>query len=178
MKIWHFANHLSLIEGVCALESSAWHLSCSLSVYGRHSSSLSLIAPLSSLRRCPIPWALINPMLPCSQACTHPPTPTANQLSHCITAAPHPPSPHASPRPHSSQAKTVTHMPTWPSTLPLMDRQVARDLQTCPSLLWMWVTTAMVVYFRLFSFLESRATNITCTIMLASRFSHGPKCFQ
>lgn len=81
------------------------------------------------------------------------PTPTANQLSHCITAAPHPPSPHASPRPHSSQAKTVTHMPTWPSTLPLMDSQVARDLQTCPSLLWMWVYTPMVVYFMLLSFL-------------------------
>ncbi len=153
-QIYCFANHLSFMKAyvlwnhlhdtclaLCLSMAATRSLSQIAPLYADR-----LIAPLSSLRRCTILWALINPMLPCSQACTHPLTPTANQLSLCITAAPHPPSPHASPCTPSSQAKTVTHMPTWPSTPPRTGRQVARDLQTCPSLLWMWVSTLMVVW--------------------------------
>ncbi len=104
-QIYCFANHLSFMKAyvlwnhlhdtclaLCLSMAATRSLSQSAPLYADR-----LIAPLSSLRRCTILWALINPMLPCSQACTHPLTPTANQLSLCITAAPHPPSPHASP---------------------------------------------------------------------------------
>ncbi len=90
--------------------------------------------------------------IPCFHAARHARIPSPQQpISSAIASQrpPHPPSPHASPctpSTPSSQAKTVTHMPTWPSTPPLMGRQVARVLQTCPSLLWMWVSTLMVVW--------------------------------